>query len=170
MVYSLAPAALCAGAAMWQFRDDGGRLLLSLLAACVCWTTCLQWLVSGLLQGGGDNKVVNRFWLVGVANYVLFIVVLFTAGHLNGPEPVLVGFAANQALMVLLGLNWLPPSGESRSPAVSSPVVMRLARQSFLAGSGLVDKMSLDSLVVGAFLGSRVLGDTESPHRLRMCR
>jgi O-antigen/teichoic acid export membrane protein len=154
----LFPAVVTGGIAALLMRHQHDRVLLAVAAALVCYLLATGRLSAALLLGEGNLPRVNVQRTVGMASYVVIIVVCWQMADRAPLWIVLMAYAASLLLGTLLCWIWLkPPTGDT-SVRVSGSDVSSFARRGFFSGLGAMDAFGFDQLIVGLILGQSALG------------
>jgi len=152
------PAVVTAGIAGALVRRDDDVVLLAVGAGLVCYLLSSGRLTAAMLLGEGNVGRVNVQRTVGMASYVLIIVLCWWA---MGRAPlwiVVLAYAASLLFGTVLCWIWLLPPTGTATERVSSAAIARFTRRGFFSGLGAMDAFGFDQLLVGLILGHAALG------------
>lgn len=152
------PAVVTSGIAAAMMRRDDHVVLLAISAGLVCYLLASGRLTAAMLLGEGNVSRVNVQRTVGMASYVLIIVLCWWA---MGRAPlwiVVLAYAASLLFGTVLCWIWLLPPTRTATERVSGAAVARFTRRGFFSGLGAMDAFGFDQLLVGLILGHAALG------------
>ena len=157
-LFLVLPAVVTAGVAAVLVRKDDDRVLLAIAAALVCYLLATGRLSAAMLLGEGNLPRVNIQRTVGMASYVVIIVICWQVTDRAPLWIVLMAYAASLLLGTVLCWVWLKPPTGDRTVQVSGSDVSSFTRRGFFSGLGAMDAFGFDQLLVGLILGQSALG------------
>jgi O-antigen/teichoic acid export membrane protein len=160
---TLVPTSLLAGVVTAIItRTDNDQVMLSVSATLVSYLLSTGFLSAALLVGEGNIGKVNIQRTVGMAAYVVIIVlywaIAWTTHSAAHPWVVLMTYAVSLLFGTLMCWMWLrPPTGDVAVQA-DRVAVSSFARRGFFSGLNTMDTFGFDQLLVGMVLGQAALG------------
>lgn len=155
LLLSSLAAAVLAGILVRHSHD---RIALSISAFFVSFGLAIQLMFWAMLQGEGNVRRVNLQKIIGIASYVLTVVVIFIAFPTDEPVVLLAVYALSLLGGFIVCWKMLRrPTGDA-SVRASREEVHGFARRSLLSGLSTIDAFGIDQLLVGLVLGPTSLG------------
>lgn len=158
--WSMLPAVVAAGLVAALLRDTGQVVQYALLALGLTFLSGVVSLFRSMVLGEGSIRRVNGADLSFVASYVAAVVLLFVFARESPLTVVMLAYGLGQVVQLVLLLRALRPRTVERGtedPGVRTEVHL-FARRAYFSSIGTLDRLGLDSLLIGHVLGAALLG------------
>lgn len=153
---AIAAAALGSGAVAIVLRGVDGLDVLVAEASAVIALACWLNVASGMLQGEGSVRMVNRARVLFAATYSAGIALTFATHVLWTPAGVLLSYIAAQ--LVSLATTWAGLRKPIGAPTKGAVRLWPMTRDGWLTSVRPMDGMMIDQLLVGLLASTYDLG------------
>ncbi|RJS45432.1 oligosaccharide flippase family protein [Nocardioides cavernaquae] len=158
IAWSAVSAVAAAGCTAVFLRDSGSVWPLTAMAFLICFTGAVLGLLRAMVRGENGLKYINRADLAITFGYVGLVVILFVFWR-QAPAVVVLGtFLVGQLLSLAIMSRGLRPSLDPTPDLTVAKDVHGFARRGYFASIGTLDRLGLDTLILGAMLGTAIVG------------
>lgn len=141
-----------------MLRSATGLTGMVAVAALITLTGGTNALVRAMLLGEGNIRRVTTADVSLVGSYVLAVVVLFVAHRQSPVGVVMLAYLCGQLVSLALVASALRrPTGAPADPAARTEA-HRYARRAYFGSIANIDRVGLDSVLIGHLLGATLLG------------